>query len=103
MNEQKIKVMIVDDEANTRNLLRICLDWAAIGCEIAWEAESGQEALDLLGENEADILITDIKMPVMDGLELVRRVRESDPYPEFIILSGYGEFELAKQAMKEGV
>ena len=48
MNEQKIKVMIVDDEANTRNLLRICLDWAAIGCEIAWEAESGQEALDLL-------------------------------------------------------
>lgn len=76
MSEQKIKVMIVDDEENTRSLLRICLDWAAVGCEIVQEADSGQEALDLLGENEVDILITDIKMPFMDGLELSRRVAE---------------------------
>ena len=47
MSEQKIKVMIVDDEENTRSLLRICLDWAAVGCEIVQEADSGQEALDL--------------------------------------------------------
>ena len=54
-------------------------------------------------EVRPDIIITDSKMPVMDGLELVRRVRGSDPYPNCIIPSGYGEFELAKQAMKEGV
>ena len=103
MNEQKIKVMIVDDEANTRNLLRICLDWAAIGCEIAWEAESGQEALDLLGENEADILITDIKMPFMDGLSLSKIVSKEFPRMKIIIISGYDDFEYARRALKLGV
>ena len=103
MNEQKIKVMIVDDEANTRNLLRICLDWAAIGCEIAWEAESGQEALDLLGENEADILITDIKMPFMDGLELSRRVAEEYPDIKIIMLTAYEIFEYAREGIRMGV
>lgn len=103
MSEQKIKVMIVDDEENTRSLLRICLDWAAVGCEIVQEADSGQEALDLLGENEVDMLITDIKMPFMDGLELSRRVAEEYPDIKIIMLTAYEIFEYAREGIRMGV
>lgn len=103
MIEQKIRVMIVDDEENTRSLLKICLDWDQMGCEIVQEAESGQEALDLLGENGADILITDIKMPFMDGLELSRRVAEEFPDIKIIMLTAYEIFEYAREGIRMGV
>lgn len=97
------KVILVDDEKLVAEAISRQVDWESCGavlCRVCLNAFEAQRAVE---EVRPDIIITDIKMPVMDGLELIRRVRESDPYPEFIILSGYGEFELAKQAMKEGV
>ena len=97
------KVILVDDEKLVAEAIRRQVDWESCGAVLCRVCLNAFEALKAVEEVRPDIIITDIKMPVMDGLELVRRVRESDPYPEFIILSGYGEFELAKQAMKEGV
>lgn len=97
------KVILVDDEKLVAEAIRRQVDWESCGAVLCRVCLNAFEALKAVEEVRPDIIITDIKMPIMDGLELVRRVRESDPYPEFIILSGYGEFELAKQAMKEGV
>ncbi|WP_455615577.1 response regulator transcription factor [Eisenbergiella sp.] len=97
------KVILVDDEKLVAEAISRQVDWESCGAALCRVCLNAFEALRAVEEVRPDIIITDIKMPVMDGLELIRRVRESDPYPEFIILSGYGEFELAKQAMKEGV
>jgi two-component system response regulator YesN len=95
--------MLVDDEENERNLLKVCINWAEIGMEIAGEASSGREALDLLDEINPDIIITDIRMPFMDGLEFSRIVVESYPYIKVVVLTAHEEFEYAKEGIKVGV
>ncbi|ADQ04275.1 two component transcriptional regulator, AraC family [Caldicellulosiruptor owensensis OL] len=80
------------------------IDWDRLGFEIAYEAGNGQEALDILKSEKVDVIITDIKMPVMDGIELIKRVSEKfENKPAIIIISGYNEFEFAKAAIKYGV
>lgn len=93
-------VLVVDDEQLTRNFLKTiihknCEEWTVIG-----EASDGSEALAMLEENKCDLVITDIKMPIMDGVTLCQHI--SDLYPDIrlIILSGYGEFEYAKKAIR---
>lgn len=97
------RVMIVEDEPIVRYGIRSMIDWDKIGLRLAGEAANGREALALIGTDPPDILITDIKMPVMDGIELIAEVRKSAPEMKIIILSNLEDFQYAKEAIKHGV
>lgn len=97
------KVFLVEDEIVTREGIRDNVDWAADGFELCGEAPDGEMALPLLRATQPDVLITDIKMPFMDGLQLTRIVRERMPGIKVIILSGHDEFEYAQAAIQLGV
>jgi two-component system response regulator YesN len=97
------KVVIIDDEALVRVGLKSIIDWNEQGCELIGEASNGQAGYDLIISNKPDIVITDIKMPVMDGLKMIKSLTEQNIRPKFIILSSYDDFNLARQAMKYGV
>jgi two-component system, response regulator YesN len=103
MDNNLLKVMLVDDEENVRNLLKSCIDWNEAGMEISGEASSSREALDLLEEFSPDIIITDIRMPFMDGLEFSSIVAERYPYIKIVVLTAYEEFEYAKKGIKVGI
>lgn len=81
-------VMIVDDERIAREGLRDLVDWSALGLQVSFCASNGRQALQWLGEHRVDIVITDIKMPQMDGLELLRNMSERGFHTTTIILSG---------------
>ena len=93
------KVFFVEDEIVTREGIRDNVDWKANGFEFCGEAPDGEMALPLLQIAQPDVLITDIKMPFMDGLQLCRIVRERMPGAKIIILSGHDEFEYAQEAI----
>ncbi|WP_226002407.1 response regulator [Paenibacillus sp. BJ-4] len=98
------RAIVVDDEIFTRKGLLQLMDWEACGFEIVGEADNGEDALELIGSIHPDLVITDIRMPVLDGLELIRSVLErSTKHPAFIILSGYSDFAYAQQALRYGV
>ena len=99
-----IKVMIVDDEPFIRQGLGILINWEQYGFKVCGEAANGKEALTLMQETEYDLVITDIKMPNMSGLELIEYTWENiSKQTRFIILSGFYEFEYARKAIKYGV
>lgn len=96
------KVMVIDDEPIIRTGLRHVVDWESLGFQIVAEAKNGIEALNKL-ENEAiDLIITDIKMPQMDGIELLKALREKDNPVKVILLSGYAEFAYAQKGLSLG-
>lgn len=97
------KVFLVEDEIVTREGIRDHVNWGAAGFEFCGEAPDGELALPLIEEAKPDVLITDIKMPFMDGLQLSKIVREHMPWIKIIILSGHNEFEYAQSAIKLGV
>ncbi len=97
------KVFLVEDEIVAREGIRNAINWPAIGFEFCGEASDGELALPRIEECKPDVLITDIKMPFMDGLQLSRIVREHMPWVKIIILSGYDEFAYAQTALKIGV
>lgn len=97
-------VLLVDDESYTRQGLRNLIDWEACGYRVTDEADNGEDALAVIRERQLDLVITDIRMPEMDGLELIRRAREElSACPSFIIISGYDDFSYAQQAVRYGV
>lgn len=96
-------LIIVDDENSTHELLKgyienIIGDFEVVGC-----FKNGSEAIEFLAENQVDIVITDIKMPKVSGLELAKYIYENIPSTKVIIVSGYGEFEYARQAIAYNV
>ena len=96
-----MRVLLVDDEPFILQGLSVLIDWRAEGFEIVKMASNGKEALDYLKENQVDLIIADIRMPVMTGLELLQTIREeqiSDAY--FVILSGYNDFKYAQTAIR---
>src|SRR5919109_5582135 len=97
------KVFFVEDEIITREGIRDNVDWQASGFEFCGEATDGEMALPLLRATQPDVLITDIKMPFMDGLQLSKIVREHMRDVKIIILSGHDEFEYAQKAISLGV
>lgn len=103
MEQEMIKVFIVDDEESTRKLLRICINWEEIGCEIAGEAEGGLEALDYLEENKVDLVITDIKMPYISGLQLAERISREYSDIKVIVLTAYEDFDYAREGIRIGI
>ncbi len=96
------RVLIVDDETIVRVTLRSLIDWEANGYTIIKDCMSGQQALDYLKETPVDLLITDMKMPGMDGLELMEAVSREGKTPVTLVLSGYNEFELVREAFRKG-
>lgn len=100
---EKYRVIIADDQRMIRNGLSMMIDWGALGFEVVGLAQNGQEALALIAEKGCDLLISDIRMPAMDGLELARQARGAYPDLEIVMVSGYSEFQYAQTAMKYGV
>lgn len=98
-----IKVFLVEDEAIIRRGIRDNINWEANGFEFVGEAGDGEYAYPMIMKAEPDILLTDVKMPFMDGLELSRLVKKALPGTKIIILSGYNEFDYAKEAIKIGI
>ncbi len=94
------KLILVDDESEICQGLREVVHFESIGFTVAGEARNGVEALRLCEALEPDLIITDIRMPLMDGLTLCRNVRRILPTAQFIILSGYDDFEYARQAIE---
>jgi two-component system response regulator YesN len=97
------RVMIVDDEPFILDGLSEAVDWSAYGLDLVGRAENGRQALDKLREIPVDLLITDITMPIMNGLELIRSAREIRPELLVIILSGYNEFDYLRVGMQLGI
>jgi two-component system response regulator YesN len=98
-----LRVMIADDEERICKLIKALVDWESLEMEIAGIARNGPEALELAEALRPDILITDIRMPGLSGLELIEKVKESRPEIEIVIISGYAHFEYAQTAIKFGV
>lgn len=97
-----MKILIVDDEMVIRLGLKSLIDWEEKGYKLVGEASDGKKALEAIVEKQPDIVITDIKMPVMDGIELIREAKKLSRPPRFIVLSSYNDFELVRDAMKLG-
>lgn len=97
--------LIVEDETLVRHGIKSMLDWAAAGIDTVYEASNGMEALDVYAQNRPDIIMTDLKMPVMDGITLIKTVREreADTRTRFVVMSCLDEFSLVQQALNFGV
>ncbi|MCD7034368.1 response regulator [Metabacillus sp. GX 13764] len=98
-----MKVVISDDEAQIRKGLRMKVNWEEEGFEIVDEASNGKEALEILGKMQVDLVITDMRMPIMDGIEFARRCHMEHPKVKVIVLSGYSDFGYVRGSLKEGV
>ncbi|MFC9709241.1 response regulator [Paenibacillus sp. NPDC056933] len=96
-------VMLVDDEPLIVKGMQAIIDWDQNNMQIAGTACNGLEALAMMDEGPVDLIITDIMMPQMSGLELIREIKERSPYTKFIILSGYEEFKYVREGIALGV
>lgn len=97
------RILIVDDEPVVCQGMKHLIDWNSFGFQIARTASNGVEALKLQKEQKYDLIITDLKMPLMDGIELIKRLSEAGETCKIIIVSAYGEFSYAQAAMQYGV
>lgn len=95
-----VKVLVVDDEYFAREGMKKTIDWDTLGCTLCGEADNGVVGVELARNLKPDIIITDIKMPGMDGIEMANSIKEFLPNCKFIIITGYDEFEYAKRAIK---
>ena len=98
-----IRVFLVDDEIATRESIRNFFPWEESGYTLVGEAPDGEIALPMIQDSKPDILITDIRMPFMDGLELCRRLKQRLPAAKLVVFSGFDDFEYAKQAIQMNV
>lgn len=98
-----IKLMIVDDEIEIRKGISNKINWAGNGILVCGEAGNGREAIPIINETHPDILLVDVRMPIMNGLELVEYLSENRPDIKSIILSGFDDFSYARQALRLGV
>ena len=97
------RVLIVDDEKYVRMGIKEETDWSLIGCEVVGEASNGEEALALAEETRPDLVISDIRMPKMDGITFAERLLEKYPNTKVIFLTAYDEFEYARKAIRLGI
>lgn len=97
------QVLLVDDEPNITANMQKAIDWGSLQCEVAGIAESGREALHVIEERQVDIVITDIRMQQMSGLELCQILYAKYPHIQIIVISGYAEFSYVQRAVKYGI
>lgn len=93
------KIMLVDDEEEVRTSIISQVNWEKLGFCVVADAENGEEALEKIDIYEPDVIMTDIRMPYMDGLSLIKKVRSKYPNIKFLIFSGFDDFEYAKEAI----
>lgn len=96
------KVLIIDDEPIIRQGLKNIINWKEFDCEVCGEAADGLKGLELLKTHMPDIIITDIRMPQIDGLTMISSIKDTVPYTKIIILTGYRNFEYIQEAIKLG-
>lgn len=96
-------VLIVDDEILVRIGVKNSIEWEKLGMKVIGDVSNGQAAFDFYQTYKPDLILTDIKMPLMDGIELITRIRENDSKTKIIILTCYEEFDLLHRAMKLGI
>lgn len=98
------KLVIVDDEHFVRKGMLALIDWKAVDYRVVGEADNGEDALSLILKEEPDVVFTDIRMPVFDGIELIKQVKQQAKHPpKFVLISGYDDFQYAQQAVRLGV
>ena len=97
------KIMLVDDEEEVRTSIIKKINWEANGFEVVGDAENGRDALEKIEILEPNVIITDIRMPYMDGLALTESLRQKFPSIKVIIFSGFDDFSYAKEAIRLGV
>lgn len=97
------RILLVDDEILVRDAIKENIDWKGMDCELVGDCENGQQAAAFVKEHEVDIVLTDICMPYMDGMELSHFLHDNYPDIIIVIFSGFGEFEYAKKAIQYNV
>lgn len=97
-----IKVLIVEDEELIRKGIVLTVDWESLDCQVAGEAANGEEALKAVQQCKPDLIITDLKMPVLDGIGMLEKLRESGSRIPVIILTAYDTFDYARSALRLG-
>lgn len=100
--DMRCKLVVIDDIKSTVEMIATKIPWDAYGIEVVGTAKNGQEGLSLIRETRPDLILTDIRMPKMDGLEMTRQIIDLLPQCKIIILSAYTDFEYAKQAIRMG-
>ena len=98
-----MRIVVVEDEMCIREGLVKLLERIDRSYIVVGQADNGKSGLELIKESKPDLVITDVQMPIMDGLEMLRCLQEKQPLPKVIILSAYSEFSYAQQAIKLGV
>jgi len=97
------RIIIVEDETTVRRGIVLTMNWAALDCVIVGEAANGEEGKELALRLAPDIVVTDVKMPRMDGVEMIQKLKEAGCQSEFIILTAYSDFKYAQSALRLGV
>ena len=103
MAESNLSVVILDDENHIIKLLEVLIPWKELSLTYAGCARNGREGKSLIMDEKPDIIISDIKMPGLDGLSLISEIHDALPESEFIIISGFSQFDYAKTAITYGV
>lgn len=99
----KYNLLLVDDEEQSRTTLCNCFPWEQVGFECVAQAHNGKQALDYINSHTVHVLLCDIQMPVMNGIELAQLLQKEDVAPIIVFFSGYREFEYARKAVQYGV
>ena len=94
------KMILVDDEEDVRISIQKKVDWNALGFEVVGSMSNGEEALELTEHTHVDVVMTDIKMPFMDGLTLCAKVKENYKNTKVVLYSGFDDFEFAREAIR---
>src|SRR4051812_16404404 len=98
-----LNLLIVEDERTVREGLVAMIDWTSLGIHIYGQLENGMDAIPLLESGEIDLLLTDIRMPTLDGLQLIEEIHKRQLDLTCVILSAYSDFNVAQKAMRLGV
>ena len=96
-------ILLVDDEILVRDAIRENIDWKGMDCELVGDCENGQQAAEFVKNHQVDIVLTDICMPYMDGMELSHFLHDNYPDIVIVIFSGFGEFEIGRASCRERV
>lgn len=97
------KVLVVDDEDHVRETIKVIVEWKEIGISEIMEASDGLAAYEAIIKEQPDLVIADMKMPYMDGVELLRKCAGNGSNTKYIIVSGYDDFEYTRQAIRSGI
>ena len=97
------KVIIADDDVNVRNGLKSVIPWEHLGAEAVLLAKDGKQVMDYLADHRVDMIISDVKMPFIDGLELSEHVKLHHPFTHMVLMSAFTDFEYCQKALQHGV